>query len=93
MITDKEVLEAWDTIKDLLNYMFYESLEDLSMSQKQLADKTGISDSRISKYRRKIYSIEGATYQTIDCFVKSYAAEFYEMRRNANNLQVNSGDW
>ena len=90
MITDKEVLEAWDTIKELLNYMLYESLADLSLTQKGLADKTGISDSRLSKYRRKIYSIEGATYQTIDCLVKSYTAEIYEMRKkiNQNNLSI-----
>jgi DNA-binding Xre family transcriptional regulator len=54
MISDKEALETWDTIKNLFNYMLFESLDDLSLSQKQLADKTGISDSRLSKHRRKI---------------------------------------
>lgn len=85
MITDKEALETWDTIKNLFNYMLFESLDDLSLSQKQLADKTGISDSRLSKHRRKIYSIEGATYQTVDYLVKSYAEEIYAKRNMMNN--------
>lgn len=85
MITDKKALEAWETIKGLLNYMLYEAVDELPLPQRKLADKMGISDSRLSKYRRELYSIESVTYRTIDSFVKSYTAEIYEMRKRATN--------
>lgn len=58
MITDKEAREAWSKIDKLINCLIINAYEKQPMSQKQHADQVGISESRLNKYRRELFSIE-----------------------------------
>ncbi len=82
MITDKEAIEAWEKIKELVEYVYYDAPEDLGISQRQFCKMLDYDTSTYNKYRKLRFSFEGVPIKTIEQFVQGYASKIYKMRQN-----------
>jgi hypothetical protein len=81
MITDKEAIEAWNKIKELLNYLYYTAPEDLGVPQRQLCRMLDYDPTTYNKYKQRHFSIDGVPLKSIDQLVQGYASKVYKARQ------------
>lgn len=81
MITDKEAIEAWEKVKELIEYIFYDAPDDLGVSQKKLCRMINYDPTTYNKYRKRRFSLDSVPIKTIEKFVQTYASQIYSMRQ------------
>ncbi len=81
MITDKEAIEAWEKIKDIVKYVLYDAPEDLGMSQRQFAKLLNCDRTTYHKYKNKTFSFGKVPLNSIEKYVQTYATTIYQMKQ------------